>query len=165
MSSSSSGVEPRDVHALHPLPALLALLHAGWIWWLSSAPRSIGGSGRFWNFVSDSTHLVLFGLLAVLLLETLRRGGGWTRNALLAVLALTVGWGVVDELHQGSVPHRHADPADVCTDFLGAVGAIALWWGVRGPGRIATAVGRASIVAGVALAFNAWRAFAPEASP
>jgi VanZ family protein len=42
------------------------------------------------------------------------------RQALLAV-ALATGYGVTDELHQGFVPNRNADPWDVVKDCGGAV--------------------------------------------
>lgn len=154
MSGSSSGAEPRRIH---PLPALLAAAHAGWIWWLSSARRDWGGGTPLWGFLSNSFHFVLFGVLALLLAETLRHRGGWTRQSLLAVLGLTTAWGIVDELHQSGVSGRSADAADVCVDFLGAVAAMALWWGVRGPGRAGTAFLRAFGVGCAAAAFNAWR--------
>lgn len=42
------------------------------------------------------------------------------RQALLAV-ALATGYGVTDELHQGFVPNRNADPWDVVKDFGGGL--------------------------------------------
>jgi len=156
VSGSSSGAEPRR---LHPLPAALAVAHAGWIWWLSSAEREWGGGGRIWGFLGNSLHFALFGVLAILLAEACRQRGGWTRDALLGVIGLVAAYGIVDELHQMRVPGRRADAADVCVDFLGAVGALALWWGVRGPGRVGPALLRAFAVGAAAALFNGWRAW------
>ena len=155
MSDSSSGADS-------PLPRrvalLLALGHGGWIWWLSSQSFSSGG-GPWWGFVGNSFHFALFGLLALLLLESCRRAGGWSRAALLGVLIVTVSYGIIDEWHQSFTPGRSPDPADVCVDLLGAVAAIAFWWGVRGPGRFRTAFLRGLAIGVTALGFNALRAF------
>jgi hypothetical protein len=156
VSDSSSGAEPRR---FHPIPALLALAQGGWIWWLSSAPRHWGGSAPLWGFLGNSFHFVLFAVLTVLLAEAFRRGGGWSRDRLLVVLLIASGYAIVDELHQASIPERSADAGDVCVDFLGIVAALALWWGLRGPGRVAPAFGRAFAVGLAAAAFNAWRAW------
>jgi len=155
VSGSSSGAEPRRIRRL---PALLAAAHAGSIWWLSSQSFK-GGGEPLSSFLGNSFHLALFGLLAILLLESCRYGGGWTTGALLTVLAITVGYGVIDELHQTRTAGRSADAGDVCVDFLAGVGAIAFWWGVRGPGRLGVALLRGLAAGGAALAFNAWRAW------
>ena len=163
MSDSSSGGELRGGgRAWRITAALFALLHAGWIWWLSSDVRLVGKSGPLWGFLSNSCHFALFGVLALLLLEVARRpGGGASREALIGVLILTVTYGIVDEWHQTFVPGRSADPFDVCVDLLGGVGAVCLWWGVRGAGRFKPAIGRAAAIACCAAAFNAWRAWGP----
>jgi VanZ family protein len=53
------------------------------------------------------------------------------RSALLAI-AITVGYGVTDEVHQSFVPGRSAERADVYADASGALLAtIACWaWGI-----------------------------------
>ena len=53
------------------------------------------------------------------------------RTALLAI-AITVGYGVTDEVHQLFVPGRSADPADLYADASGALlAAVACWaWGI-----------------------------------
>lgn len=156
MSDSSSAAERGGRVAA----GLLALAHAGWIWWLSS--QSFGGhGGPFWGFLSNSLHFALFGTLALLLLEASRRRGGWSREALVGVLVLTVTYGIVDEWHQSFTPGRQPDPLDVCVDLLGGVGVVALWWGVRGPGRFWPALGRSVAVGLVVVALNAWRTWGP----
>lgn len=158
MSGSSSGAEK----AWRGAAALLALAHGAWIWWLSSQTFA-GKSGPFWGFVSNSIHFALYAGLALLLLEVARRQGTWSRDALVGVLVLTVTYGIVDEWHQSWVPGRNADPFDVLVDLLGAVGAVSLWWGARGPGRWWPALGRAAALGACAAALNAWRAWGPTA--
>lgn len=162
MSASSSGAEAPRFHAI---PALLALAWAGAIWWESSLSSNELGvpSGPVWGFLGNSFHFVLFGVFAILIAEALRTEEGLTRGRLFAVLLLVVGYGIVDELHQGLLTKgRSGDPADVCVDLLGGVGCIAFWWGARGPGRLGRAVLRLLAVGGVAAAFNAWRAWGPR---
>jgi hypothetical protein len=159
VSGSSSGAEaPR----FHPLAAFLASTWAVGIFWESS--RSFSGipGGAFWGFLGNSFHFVMFGVLAILLAETFRQEGSLTRKRLLIVLLLVALYGVSDELHQLYTPGRSCDAGDVCVDILGGVGCIALWWGVRGPGRFGKAVVRLLAVGIVAAAFNAWRAWGPH---
>ena len=160
MSASSSGA---DSSRLPPVAAALAVAHAGLIWWLSSSSlEGVGGGGPVWGFLGNSFHFVLFGVLALLLAEAFRRDGALTSARLALVLLIVLAYGIVDEWHQASTPHRSSDPADVCIDLLGGIGCIALWWGVRGPGRLRVALLRLVAVGGVAAAFNAWRAFGPK---
>lgn len=156
MSGSSSGAD----RGLRLAAALLALAHGAWIWWLSS--RSFpGGGSPFWGFLSNSLHFFLFGGLALLLAEACRRAGGWSRDALLGVLVLTGTYGIVDEWHQSWTPGRQPDAFDVCVDLLGALAALCLWWGVRGPGRLRPAVVRFLSIGLCAAALNAARTWGP----
>jgi VanZ like protein len=160
VSASSNGAEaPR----FHPTPALLALAWAGGIWWESSRtfPGIPGGAG--WGFLANSFHFVLFGVLAILIAEALKTEAGLTRARLWAVVLLVLAYGIVDELHQYFfTPGRSGDAGDVCIDLLGGIGCVALWWGARGPGRLGKALLRLLAVGGVAVAFNAWRAWGPK---
>ncbi len=156
MSGSSSGAD----RAIRIVAAVAVPIHAGWIWWLSS--QSFPGiGGQFWGFVSNSLHFFLFGALALLLAESCRRAGGWSRDALIGVLVLTVTYGIVDEWHQSWTPGRTPDAFDVCVDLLGGVGVLSLWWGVRGPGRFWPAVARFVSIGLCAAALNAARTWGP----
>ena len=162
MSASSSGAEaPR----FHPIPALLALVWAGGIFWescLSSDQLGVPG-GPIWGFLANSFHFFLFGVLAILIAEALRTEEGLTRGRAWAVVLLVLAYGISDELHQGLwTKGRSGDAGDVCIDLLGGVGGLVLWWGARGPGRLGRAVLRLLAVGGVAVAFNAWRAWGPK---
>lgn len=67
-------------------------------------------------------HVGAFGVLAILLYHALQAGLRRSfRYPFLAVLALTIGFGVVDELHQALVPGRTASLVDLGYDSLGAV--------------------------------------------
>lgn len=156
MSDSSSGVE----RGWRIGAALLAGAHGGWIWWLSS--QSFPGlANAWWGFVGNTVHFGLFGLLALLLLEVVRKDGRCSRDALLGVLVLTATYGIVDEWHQSWTPGRSPDAFDVCVDLLGGVAAASLWWGVRGPGRFWPALGRTMALAVCVVALNAWRTWGP----
>jgi VanZ family protein len=162
VSDSSSGAEARR---FHPIPALLALAWAGGIFWescLSSDQLGVPG-GPFWGFLANSFHFFLFGVLAILIAEALRTEAGLTRGRAWAVVLLVLAYGISDELHQGLfTPGRSGDAGDVCIDLLGGLGGLALWWGVRGEGRLLPSVARLLAVGGAAAAFNAWRAWGPK---
>lgn len=116
-----------------PWPLALVLL-AGWgllIWDLSSkrAPLS-GGDSPWWELASNLAHAPLFGTLTLLIAALcLRRSDGiWPRpdaRRVGLVLALALGYGVLDELHQSRVPGRDASVLDVLTDLVSAV--LVLW--------------------------------------
>ncbi len=116
-----------------PWPLALLLLGA-WallIWDLSSqrAPVPVGAS-PWWELASNLAHAPLFGTLTLLVaaLCLRRRDGGWPRperGRVALVLALALGYGVLDELHQSRVPGRDASALDVLTDLVSAV--LVLW--------------------------------------
>lgn len=89
-----------------------------------SAPPVPGG-------VSDKTlHVAAYTVLAILAVRAL--AGGLParvrpRTAVVA-LAIAVGYGITDEVHQMFVPGRHADVADVIADAAGAAIGVALCW-------------------------------------
>ena len=113
------------------LPALLgAFLLLAWgslIWALSN--RAFPKPARpnwFYELVSNLAHAPLFGMLALLLAALLLRPlveRGWPRFGAaraLAVVSLTVLYGVVDEWHQSRIPGRDSSALDLVTDLVGA---------------------------------------------
>ncbi len=85
--------------------------------------------------VSDkSLHVLAYLGLAVLVLRAMagRLPARITWRAALAALAISIGYGITDELHQLFVPGRFADVADVFADAIGAsLGLIGCWaWGI-----------------------------------
>jgi VanZ family protein len=84
-------------------------------------------------------HVVVYGILAVLLYRALRSGDSpLDREGRAIVLclafAVTVLYGVTDELHQAFVRNRTASEADLAVDAMGALlgltGAVALDTGI-----------------------------------
>jgi VanZ family protein len=95
--------------------------------------RSDVGSVQFaWD---KMMHSGAYGLLCVFALRACH--GGLHRMALrptLVAVALTVGYGLLDELHQGTVPGRDASVLDWVADVAGVALAVAfmgLWLAVR----------------------------------
>ena len=106
-----------------PVGAWMAL-----IWGLSSQEADHQVRPAWMGWISNLAHAPLFGLLALWLALALPRRDGWPRldGRSVGVLVLFVGlWGVVDELHQSTVPGRDATLPDVLTDLVGA--ACTLW--------------------------------------
>ncbi len=89
---------------------------AGFIWWNSSGVRITGGLVKA-PYLGNLLHAPVFGVLAGLIMMCL--AGSAFRRAGLAVIGAVI-WGVIDEVHQGYVPGRHADPWDALTDAFGA---------------------------------------------
>ena len=117
-------------------PALLVpvVLYMAAIFYVSSLPQAPLPAG-----VGDKpTHALAYLILGVLVARAL--GGGLpvrlTWATILLALAITIGYGASDELHQRFVPGRSADLMDLYADALGAcIGTITCWaWGIISPG-------------------------------
>lgn len=100
------------------LPAALYMLL---IWWLSS--QSLVISTANFPFRDKGVHAVEYGVLGVFLahalsgtLVTLSRARLW-----LSAVALTVLFGMTDEIHQAFVPGRSSDVLDLAADAVGAL--------------------------------------------
>jgi len=128
--AAATNTEPRSrlIGDWVPLVAWAAL-----ITWSSGAP-ALGIGDAVLNldvrFIPDDYtfrpdefryHVGSFGILALLLYRALQPGPLRTFGfPVLAVLALTIGFGFVDELHQAFVPGRVASLVDLGYDSLGA---------------------------------------------
>jgi hypothetical protein len=142
----------------------VVVMWAGWaavIFDLSSKRRPVvTRESPLWEFLSNLAHAPLFGVLALFAAALLLRQkeGGWPRwriGRALAVVALTMAYGIADEWHQSTVPGRNASVMDVVTD---TVAAIMVVWVVHGVGLGERAV-RWRLVAGVGVcAASAWGA-------
>ncbi len=113
------------------VPAVLDMAAIFYVSSLHQAPLPPG--------VGDKpAHSLAYVILGVLVVRAVAGGLPsrltWT-TALLA-LAITIGYGASDELHQRFVPGRSADLMDLYADAVGAcIGTIACWaWGIISPG-------------------------------
>ena len=113
---------------LVPSRTVAGLAAVGWmsvIWWTSSfspeaAPRHYGWRSVAQNFL----HAPAYGLLGLLLMLTLPRRTGWPRLTLgeqASVVAGTLLYGIVDELHQSQVPNRDLSVFDLLSDITAPI--------------------------------------------
>ena len=120
------------------------------ITWLSSQPGGTTPSPLWLSVLFNAGHFVLFGGLAFWLACAL---GASSDGKARGAFVLAVAFGVVDELHQGFVPHRDSSMWDLVTDAGGALAAVAWVHAVaRGVAwsRVSTAAAVAAGVVGVA---------------
>lgn len=115
---------------------------ASWTWFLLLAATIFYASGgaapkvpRIFSFQDFDkwAHFFIFGLLALLALRAMNRCAPTASQALLAWLLATL-FGVGDELHQFTNPHRTFDTGDMLADTLGAAlacASYACWTGFR----------------------------------
>jgi VanZ family protein len=82
-----------------------------------------------------TAHVTEYAVLSALWFVALTRERGLSRRrAAWIALLVAVGWAVLDELHQATVPSRTASPMDVAIDALGALAAAMI--GRYGGGRV-----------------------------
>jgi len=110
---------------------LLAIAYAGLIFLLSSIPgRSLPAPPMFG--ADKIVHAVEFAVLAILIWHVARRCGFGLRAALIIAVVVAIGYGVLDELHQGFTPGRFPSIFDVVADAVGALLGVALvYWRSR----------------------------------
>ncbi len=105
-----------------PIGAWAFLIH-----WISSRDLSgvrLGGRG----YVGNLAHAAEFGLLTLWCLLALPRAQGWVRlerRGRWLIGTCVVLYGLLDELHQSTIPGRDASLADLLTDATGM--ACVLW--------------------------------------
>ena len=122
------------------------------IWLLSAREPTGGAPGLLTVLVLNASHVVLFGVLA--LLVHLALDPAEPRRWLCAWL-VAAAYGVVDELHQRFVPGRDSSVWDVLTDVAGALlfASLATWlWTGAGWARAWAVVAVPAAALGVALA-------------
>ncbi len=102
--------------------ALATLFYAAFIFWMSSAPRQVPELLQF-SGADKLLHILEFGVLAVLSGLTTSRAAPQQHNSwhLAVAAAVTLAFGVSDELHQAYVPGRGSSFYDVCADAVGAL--------------------------------------------
>ncbi len=94
-----------------------ALLMIAAIFLFSSIPsKEMPHLGSYDFLAKKGAHALGYGLLAA----ALWHGFNWNRKLWWMALTLAVAYAISDEFHQRFVPGRHAMPADVAIDSLGA---------------------------------------------
>jgi VanZ family protein len=85
--------------------------------------------------IRKAAHITEYGILAALWFVALTRERGLSRRrASWIALLVAIGWAVLDELHQATVPGRTASAIDVAIDTVGALAAATV--GRHGGGRV-----------------------------
>lgn len=104
-------------------------LYAGLIWYLSS--RAVDFPIDRFPLRDKGVHFLEYGFLALLTSFAIHRSRPEARFPLLGAVWITIGLGLVDELHQTYVPERSGDVLDLLADACGAVVFAALYMLLR----------------------------------
>ncbi|CAN5211902.1 hypothetical protein BH23CHL1_BH23CHL1_01860 [soil metagenome] len=103
------------------IPALLWMLG---IFALSSQSRLPQAPGISTQLLAVAGHLVAFGVLAILIAWGAGVDFRHLSRRTLAAYALTVFYGISDEIHQSFVPGRYATVEDIMIDAIGAAAGL-----------------------------------------
>lgn len=124
---------PLTVRGVAPFVVMAAL------WWSSSRPPSDASPSAVHSFLHNGMHIVAYAALggSVLLWlgHSLRTGEVPWRAVVISVV-VAVAYGIVDELHQSTVPGRVCSVVDVVSDAMGALLAAALLGHLLGNHRL-----------------------------
>lgn len=117
-------LESGRLPVLRGLSIVLAAAITFLLFYAGAQPFAAGLIPAWWDKLA---HLAVFAALTVLLWI------GTAGRMPLAVIATVIAIGAFDELHQASLPGRHADVADFITDAFAATGtgALILWFYAR----------------------------------
>ncbi len=100
--------------------ALLALLLAGFIWYLSGLTGT--HMPPLFPHQDKVMHLGIYALLGFLLAGVLRRSADDTRATVLVTTVILAGlYGLADEVHQSFVPGRDPSALDLVADITGGL--------------------------------------------
>lgn len=109
---------------------LLVIVWCGFIFFLSSKPGLAVAAG-YWDFATRKpAHVLVYLILFILLFNALSFSFNNLKNPNLIIVsfALTVLYGISDEIHQSFVPLREGKVLDIIFDVLGAViGSYIIW--------------------------------------
>jgi VanZ family protein len=155
------------LRAVPPLVGVvLTVAWIGLIWSLSArAPSDLSQGTVLGAWISNAAHGPEYAGLALWLALASRRAGGDlapTRIVAIGIVIFCVAYGVVDELHQSSVPGRDASILDILTDLCAATSAVVVLRSARDHRRFVDAIVRGTIVC---LAAAALATFVPPLAP
>lgn len=105
------------------VPALLWMLGIFALSSQGSLPQAPGISSQL---MAVAGHLIAFGVLAILIAWGTGIDFSPLSRRMLAAYALTVFYGVSDEIHQSFVPGRYATVQDVAIDAIGAAAGLSV---------------------------------------
>ncbi|AZB40878.1 VanZ family protein [Bacillus sp. FJAT-42376] len=89
------------------------------IWELSSIPGDPNAQDTFAAVFKDSLHFIEFGILFWLFAFALAVHGKWTAGTSIAVVAVCLAYGAIDEIHQMFTPFRTSTWYDLFKDAVG----------------------------------------------
>ena len=116
----------RALGALDPWVPPLALMAV--IFFFSGQSNLDSGLGTIDLIGRKMIHAGEYALLTFLWWRALRTTSAGRGTAIVAAVAVAVGYAITDELHQTFVDGRHGSPIDVAIDTAGAaLAALALW--------------------------------------
>ncbi len=113
----------------HKRQIFLPLGLMGFIFVMSSIPMD--GKSKNIGFLTDLDpglqnllHIPLYGLLAFLWMQFFVDMGRPVSRAVIFSLAITIGYGCLDELHQTFIPGRYGGLLDILLNIIGAAAGI-----------------------------------------
>jgi VanZ family protein len=100
-----------------------AVLWAIIIYIASSIPAKYLPSQTFFAYdkIVHITLFLIFGLLVYRALEPIKDSGQLNLGRIFFSIAIVISYGVLDEIHQGSVPGRTVDIYDALADTVGGL--------------------------------------------
>ena len=96
------------------------------IYYWSSQSTLPGFDRSIWDLLfKKGCHIAVFGALALLSYRAIRHDMRHV-EAIIGAAVLAIGWGILDEIHQGFVPGRTAAILDVFIDSVGVIAVLTI---------------------------------------
>ena len=109
------------------LPIIFTFLIGIEIFIFSSIPGSPLTEGQAVIGLSELYHFIVFFLFNFFLFISIKGEAKINKKYILVVLALSITYAILDEVHQFFVPSRVADIGDIFTDFAGIFSSTLLY--------------------------------------
>ncbi len=108
------------------IPITLTILIGIEIFFFSSIPGSLSTSPNIIG-ISELYHFIAFFLFNFFLFISIKGEAKINKKIILLVLAFSMSYAILDEVHQFFVPSRFADIGDIFTDFAGIFSSTILY--------------------------------------